>query len=197
LLARTVGDGWQPEVRIWRLAAGGQLDFIRDFGSENDTWGATFSRCGRLVAYGTRIGWVHVEEIDSGEEVWRERVGTETVRQLAISADRQWLALYSPGLGIQVWSLLDSTLAAAWLPEGPAVRSLAFSPNGQELAAGLADRTVRFWSIPDGRPTLIIETGSGGANQIAFNPDGRRLATAGQDVAVWELPFAHAARIGP
>ncbi len=189
----TLGNGWQPKVRLWRLpddalAEGGLPELVRDADGKNDTWSATFSRSGALVALGTRIGWMHVEEVDTGLERWRQRMGTEYIRQLALSPDERWLAAYSAGLGIQLWSLESNALAATWLPEGPAARSLVFSPDSRQLAVGLADRTVRFWSIPDGRSTLLIETGRGGAEQIAFAPDGRLLATSGQDTAVWELP---------
>jgi hypothetical protein len=188
LLGRTLGGGWQPKVRIWQLPVVGEPQWVRDVDGKNDIWAAAFSHDGRRLAIGTRIGWVHLQDVDSGEEHWRHRAGTQNIRQLALSPDERWLALYSPEVGIQLWSLENDSLVASWLPEGPAARSLAFSPESDRLAAGLADRTVRFWSVPDGRPTLLIETGKRGAEQISFTPDGKRLATAGQDTAVWELP---------
>jgi ferric-dicitrate binding protein FerR (iron transport regulator) len=185
-LAVSVGGGWQKEMRLWRLDAGDLPVLVRDWAAKNDLWSAALAPRGKLAAFGTRIGKLHLQEVESGTERWQRQAGRAAITRAAISPDEQWLAIYSRELGIQVCSAVTGEPAVSWIPEGPAARWLAFSPDGGTLAAALGDDTVRLWSIAERRPTLIVQVGRHGVKQIAFTPDGR-LVTAGNDVAVWEV----------
>jgi WD40 repeat protein len=187
LLAVSLGGGWQKEVRLWRVsAADHSAEIVRDLAAKNDVWSAAFAPRGSLFAYGTRIGRLHLQSVESGEELWQRQVGHAAITRLAISADERWVAVYSRDAGIQLLSAVTGEPVASWMPEGPAARWLTFSPDSRTLAAAPADDTVRLWSVDDRRATLIVETGRHGARQLAFTPDGR-LATAGNNVALWEV----------
>jgi WD40 repeat protein len=70
------------------------------------------------------------------------------------------------------------------------INGLAFSPDGQFVAVVgvLLDKDVKIWDINSGRIVDSFEGQGTWLNAVAFSPDGRTLATAGDNVALREMP---------
>lgn len=124
-----------------------------------------------LSADGTRIaavgqeGVIEVWSAPDGETITRIEGAHETVTELALSPDGQWLA--SIGLPqdnnavdgvVKLWSVADGTLQASLEGHTDNIRTITFSPDGQLVVSKGADSTIRFWSLPGGELLSTIPT---------------------------------------
>jgi WD40 repeat protein len=141
-----------------------------------------------LLAIAHESGWVGVGDCSTGQIVAQKR-NTETLRSLATSSVRKYLAIGKKTGGIEVFHLPD--LSVVW--SKPKAHGedcvVALSPDGALLASGGQDRRVTLWDTLHGTEILQLPPQEGPINALAFESDGARLAIGGveEQVTVWDL----------
>jgi WD40 repeat protein len=156
---------------------------------------AALDPVGTWVAYADDIGWVRIEEWNSGvpghhQNATIEHGGREespTPLALAIDPSRHRMAMVTTEFLI-VWNLqaqFNKMLIQESLPSSP-LASLVFSPDGSLLSVGTASGW-QIWSIENKK--LLLEN-EHPTFAVAFSPDGRIFAwgdTEG-DIHLWGVP---------
>jgi len=98
----------------------------------------------------------------------------------AFSGDSRWLATFSKGESLMLWSTGSWKLERTWALAGLG-RAVAFAPQGSRLAIA-ADGETSIWDANTGRKLVTFTSpGSSKATQIAWSPDGNRVVTAADD----------------
>jgi WD40 repeat protein len=98
----------------------------------------------------------------------------------AFSSDSRWLATFSKGESVMLWSTESWKLERTWTLPGTG-RALAFATQGSRLAIA-ADSEAAIWDASNGRKLVTLTSpGSAEATQIAWSPDGNRVVTAADD----------------
>jgi WD40 repeat protein len=98
----------------------------------------------------------------------------------AFSSDSRWLASFSKGESLMVWSTESWKLERTWTLAGTG-RALAFAPQGSRLAIA-ADGEAAIWDANTGRRLVTLTSpGSSKTTQVAWSPDGNRVVTAADD----------------
>lgn len=142
-----------------------------------------FSPDGRWIA-------VAVGGPQSSVKVWPAAGGTavtlDTARltygpqPLSFSSDSQWLASFSKGDAVVIWSTRSWQRERRWTLPGTG-RALAFAPQGSRVAIA-ADGEAAIWDANGSvRVAPLRSPGSSQATQIAWSPDGNRIVTSADD----------------
>jgi WD40 repeat protein len=98
----------------------------------------------------------------------------------AFSGDSRWLATFSKGDSLMLWSTGSWELARTWKLSGTG-RALAFAPQGSRLAVA-GDGDAAIWEASTGRKLVtLMSPGSSQATQIAWSPDAIRVVTSADD----------------
>ncbi len=98
----------------------------------------------------------------------------------AFSSDSRWLATFSKGESLKVWSAESWMLERTWTLPGTG-QALAFAPEGPRLAVA-AHGEAAIWDASTGRKLVTLASpGSSQATQVAWSPDGNRVVTAADD----------------
>jgi WD40 repeat protein len=98
----------------------------------------------------------------------------------AFSGDSRWLATFSKGDSVMLWSTGSWALARRWKLSGTG-KALAFAPQGSRLAIA-GDSNAAIWDASTGRTLVTLTSpGSSQTTQIAWSPDGNRVATSADD----------------
>ena len=98
----------------------------------------------------------------------------------AFSGDSRWLASFSKGESLMVWSTQKWELERTWALTGTG-RALAFDPQGPRLAIA-ADGEAAIWNANTGLKLVTLTSpGSSKTTQVAWSPDGNRVVTAADD----------------
>jgi WD40 repeat protein len=98
----------------------------------------------------------------------------------AFSSDSRWLASFSKGESVMLWSTGAWKLERKWSLPGTG-RALAFAPQGSRLAIAV-DGEAAIWDANSGtRLVTLLSPGSSQASQIAWSPDGNRVVTSADD----------------
>ena len=98
----------------------------------------------------------------------------------AFSGDSRWVATFSKGESLMLWSTDSWKLERTWALPGTG-RALAFATQGSRLAIA-ADGEAAIWDASTGRKLVTFTSpGSSKATQIAWSPDGNRVVTAADD----------------
>jgi WD40 repeat protein len=77
---------------------------------------------------------------------------------LAISPDRQWLAVGAADHSIRLFQLPAGTAGPVLQGHTGPVTGLRFTTSQSQLLSASADQSVRIWNLPDGSPVDRIET---------------------------------------
>ena len=98
----------------------------------------------------------------------------------AFSSDSRWLATFSKGDSLMLWSTEFWAVDKSWKLPGTG-RALAFAPQGSRLAIA-GDAEAAIWDAATGQ-RLVTFTGpeSSQFTEIAWSPDGSRIATQTDD----------------
>ncbi len=134
------------------------------------------------------------------------------ITALAVSADRETVAVGHEAGTIKLWSLVPTEAGAPAEPSiltghAGAIHGLSFTSDGAKLLSTAADKTLRVWNVADAQPvgridlpadandvtTLMLPApATPGADTAEPLPDIEHLATAGADnlIRLWRLPTA-------
>jgi len=171
----------RPELRDWewhylkRLPFAGVLKLPHGDIVHRVTW----SPDGRLVASGSRKGWVKVWNGRTGDMLLHlEEAQKGFVHGLVFSPDGRLLATGGEDEWVKVWDLATGQVVRKFRtgPRTTMLLALQFSPDGHLLAAADPDRHVRLWDLAGGGEVFLSDDllVTGG---LAFTPDGRHLVT--------------------
>ena len=154
--------------------------------------GATFSRDGKWLAAGCKLGGVKIWDTATGRQLpvpnWD---GRDTVLCVAFHPAKPILAVCTPHAedGISIWNV--DPLHEMQRLEGhrSQVSSCAWGPDGSFLVStGWKDGTVRLWDMTSPKPqSKAIALGPIEILGAALSPDGRYLATANADGTIYVL----------
>lgn len=98
----------------------------------------------------------------------------------AFSGDSRWLASFTKGKTVTLWSPGTWTVARTWSLSGTG-RALAFAPRGTRVAIA-SDGEAAIWDAETGRKLMTLSApGSNEMREIAWSPDGRRLVSSADD----------------
>lgn len=96
------------------------------------------------------------------------------------SGNSRWLATFSKGQSLMLWSTGSWKVERTWRLPGTG-RALAFAPHGSRLAIA-ADGEAAIWDASTGRRLVTLTSPrSSHATQVAWSPDGHRVVTAAAD----------------
>ena len=177
---------------LWREAERDPLAWSLDLGT--DTWSATLSPNGEVVAVGGTDGSVFL--VDSVTAEVRVLRGHDApVRAVAWSRDGSELASGADDGVLIVWSPTGDEMARHNGPESASIRRLAWAPNDQTIWwVGRGLPVLMRWSRSTGEQAefrICPETCVG----IAASPDGKWLATgAGNDVVLFDIEHGQIAK---
>jgi WD40 repeat protein/serine/threonine protein kinase len=181
-----------PELRGWewrylkRLPFAGGLKLPHDDIVNSVAW----SRDGRLLASGSRKGWVKIWDARTGAMLHHLPAQNGFVRGLAFSPDGRFVATGGEDDRVNLWDVGTGRLLRDFRtgPGTTLLLALEFSPDGRHLAAADHDRNVRLWDVADGsevrlRDDLLVTWG------LAFTPDGRQIVIVNTEgvVTVWDV----------
>jgi WD40 repeat protein len=153
---------------------------------------------------------VRLWDLASKEAIVREAPSgaseIERPSAVAVSPDRQWMAVVDVYGAVRLWRLRSGSATIApetfRLPVGATVvQTLAFSDDSRRLALGgetkvSAFHEVRVWTLADDGPVdepIVLPGHSSNVTALAFAPDSRRLLSGGADgaISIWALEGDH------
>lgn len=135
--------------------------------------------------------FVHIKNVNTGEEIRQLRGHTCHVLSIAISLDGRIIASGSLDGKIRLWDTetgapIGETLAA----HAGGVSHIAFSPSGNNIASGSHDCMIRVWSVETAQ---LISTpfakGNYEVHCVTYSPDGNKLASDSDNggIMIWDV----------
>jgi RNA polymerase sigma factor (sigma-70 family) len=140
-------------VLLWNAATGEQVRQMAP-GARNEA--VAFSPDGRLIAAGSKNGFVRLIDAESGQTLhmlkehpngdYRRRLVYRDGRTIAFSPDGRTLAWGSWQV-VQVWEVATGQEVLSFPAHRGEVMSVAFLPDGRRLATGSPDTTALVWDL--------------------------------------------------
>jgi WD40 repeat protein len=144
-------------------------------------WSPTEDR----FAAGTRIGGVHVWDLEQSEQRCCKEAHTSAVVSLAWSPDGRSLATGGWDTRARAWDVASGTKRfTSPLEHTDAVSSVTWSPDGTRLATGSWSGNLQVWNAATGRATTAPIRHRRAVVAVTWDPSGERLATGTVEGAV-------------
>jgi eukaryotic-like serine/threonine-protein kinase len=124
---------------------------------------------------------MHWDGDRSSEREMRSPITDAPNSQLAISTDKNTIALNENADSVVVLGTGPTETTLARIANAPSALALAFSPDGSELAIGLHNGAIRLLDRATREDRRLLVGHHSGAAALAFAPDGLTLASAGSD----------------
>ncbi|KAK2755718.1 hypothetical protein FQN54_005868 [Arachnomyces sp. PD_36] len=117
------------------------------------------------------------------------------VRDLALSRDRDWVAVGSDELTVKIVNVQDMTRVRYLRDQAKGVKHVTFDPSGNFIAVSCSDGILNIYSVIDEEPKLVkkidgiirrLETDDEATSRVVWHPDGTAFAAAEatRDIAV-------------
>ena len=172
-------------LRLWSQAAQQPFE-LKERG--NVLALALGSRPGQLLSAGLGHNGVCLWELENGACAARLPVRLDRVRALAVSSDRQKLALAGSGTQIFVWDLSNKMPIEVIEGLRDETRALCFSLDGRRLAAAGLDRKLRVFDVTSAALVREVDT-STPIQTMSLVPESGALITGDQGgaITIWDL----------
>ena len=132
----------------------------------------------------SKTGTLSVWSAEDLKLLTEKQLSTESIRSIAISPDKQFIAAGSSDSKIYIWDTKLNVIQALET-HSSSVFSLAFSPDGKYLLSGSRDAQLGIWDIENGFSLIQkIPAHLYTINQIAYHPNGQLFATASRDKTI-------------
>ena len=132
-------------LRVWSLASAQRPSELSERG--NVLALGLGSGADQLLSAGLGRNGACIWDLASGTCATRLPVRLDRVRALAVSPERQWLALAGSGSQIFIWDLAKKIPTQVIGGLADETRALAFSLDGRSLAAAGLDRKLRIFDV--------------------------------------------------
>ena len=191
-------DDTGPAIAVWDLATARRKQLQPVVAATALAVDAT----GSYLAVGGRDSRVRVWSLKDGA-LLQEFAGTAPARSLSFAPSGSWLAGDDLSNTFRLW---DVTVGGAPLIQraGSSPWRSSFAADAGRLIAGSADRSYEVYALPEGRRSAVglrHTSALGGTASTSVEPlllAGLGFAVTlagGNDVKVWELPAAIAAKV--
>ncbi len=173
-------------LRLWSLASTQRAPELNERGNVLALGLGTGTD--QLLSAGLGVNGVCIWDLATGSCTTRLPVRLDRVRALAVSGDRQNLALAGSGSQIFIWDLARKIPTQVIEGLRDETRALAFSPDGLTLAAAGKDRKLRLFEASSGALLHEVETSVPVQTLSVVAQTGALLAgdQAG-NVTVWDM----------
>jgi len=181
---RWLATGGFRELTVWKVA-----DFSVAWTTRSNLLGRItalrFSPHGGalLAADGaaSEAGWVRVFASDSGRPIVAWKAHTDTIFDLAVSADGGVVATAGGDRLVKTWEILSQREVARFEGHVGAVLGVAFNPSGSELVSVGADKQLKLWDTRTREAVVTIGGRRHNLNAVAWAADGSRVAAVDED----------------
>jgi WD40 repeat protein len=197
-----VPSGATNRLAFWEIASGKRLNLLPQAGMGSTEWGAAgsveFSRDGRLLAVGSRDGWVRLYDFK------QQRLLKELQRYFDVShwgvivrfsPDSRWLASFHMGQAtVDLWDLADPLHPKPEFlsqEETAGLHWATFSSDNKSLITADNGGLIKFWNLQTRRVALTLQHGQGPGGFLSMAPDGTFLVSkdATDVVKIWRAPL--------
>ena len=152
--------GQTGSIHTYRLPAGEETHTLVGFSNGNENSKIAFSPDSSQIALvGKPDGTVDIYDTQNGQPVLQLSGHTQSVNQVAFSADSSMIATCSDDNTIRLWNAQTGSLLKILTGHEGRVNRIAFSPDSSWLASGADDNTIRRWSTDDGNLLETLELG--------------------------------------
>jgi WD40 repeat protein len=155
-----------------------------------------FSPNGRLLAVGSRDGWVRLWDIQQQRLIkpFKAHDNVEWSVVVTFSSDNRWLASYSElGPSIVLFDLVDQEHPQAFPlshDESAGILWALFPRDGKSLITADGAGLIKFWNLQTRTVALTLRHGRGPGGFLAMAPDDNALVSKDGNgvVKVWTAP---------
>jgi WD40 repeat protein len=130
-------------------------------------------------------------DLKTGEEVRTCEGHTDTIYDVAISADGRRALSGSVDKTVRLWDLTTGKQVLGLEGHTDSVTAVAFCPGGRRAVSGGLDKVVRLWDLETGKEIRSFEGHTGDIMSVAVSSDGRFAASGSsmdRSVRLWRLP---------
>lgn len=146
---------------------------------------------GRLIARGTAMGTVSIDDCRSGTRVAECLGHASSVLDVAFTPDGTRVVTASADGTARVWETVSGSPVHVLEGHEGSVERVLLTPDGRRIVTASADGTVRIWDASSGRQLCALPGSREVPRGIALDPTGLRLVTVTDGrVRVWGVSNA-------
>lgn len=170
---KIVSVSYDHTIRLWNL---GQIH-KEDVVNRHDVISfAVYNE--RIITYASMDNIIHVWDIKTGKDIKILKGHKDSIKQIAISPDKKYIASASKDKTIRIWDVQTGKEIQSLFGHTESVNSIAFSPDGKQVVSASSDKTVRFWDVKSGKCNEVYKWHNKKVNYISFSPNGKYVVSA-------------------
>jgi WD40 repeat protein len=181
---KTLAAETAPDFAIHLFdAATGKSQNKQTAPKEDRTDHMAWSPDGRKIVWVGQKGFIHLWDVDKGEEIGQWKGHSQAIYHVAFAPDGKTLATVSRDQTIRLWEVathkekyvLDGKpqqIQNEWWP------ALVFSHDGRVLASNHSDGTIALWDAAEGKEIRRWQAHVSAVSSLDFAPDDKTLVSA-------------------
>jgi RNA polymerase sigma factor (sigma-70 family) len=191
----------QSGVSMFDLASGRVVRRLPGKETLRKTWldslhAVSLSADGRLAAFGTSDGLIHLLDLDADKELRSLTGHRNRIQEISLSRDGHILASRSEDKTLRIWdTMAGKQLHEISLEQKPFTQEIpstvAQAPNGKTFAwiGNDKERIIHVSDVATGLETHRLDKHEGDLRQIVYSPDSQFLASTSSNgrIQLWDL----------